>query len=359
MGVLGRSWFRVELVAMRADSNDRTSTDDSPSDFQELKERRFVQKRRDRTGLLLNSARLVAMSRSGMHCSFPDCSVSIPEVLEVAHIRALAPGGPRYSKLPPEADPFDNVIVLCASHHRLVDYDAETYTAALLKRFRDDHIANVDARLSGLTQGFADEIVTSDKALSSQGLSYAGALDVWNKNRTNSDEEFWQKLFDQYPTVLSLTMHKHIIHVGSTAYLGGKSLANAGGKIVDFIYANDSSQNAILVEIKTPMTKLLGPEYRNGMHSISHDLSGSIVQALTYRNELMHNYYTLVRSDHSKPLKAFNPECVVLAGDASTLSDSEVRSFDLFCLGLKDVVVLTFDNLFAKVKHIFELADDA
>lgn len=41
--------------------------------------------------------------------------------LEIAHIRALEPGGPRYDPNFPDPDDFSNLIFLCNGHHKLID----------------------------------------------------------------------------------------------------------------------------------------------------------------------------------------------------------------------------------------------
>ncbi|MFN2576412.1 MAG: hypothetical protein ABR607_01845 [Pyrinomonadaceae bacterium] len=46
--------------------------------------------------------------------------------------------------------------------------------------------------------------------------------------------------------------------VKDKAYVGGKNVTNTGGKIVDFLLKNRLTQNAALIEIKTPTTRFSG-----------------------------------------------------------------------------------------------------
>ena len=72
--------------------------------------------------------------------------------------------------------------------------------------------------------------------------------------------------------------------VKDQAYVGGKNVSNTRGKIVDFLVKNRITENAVLIEIKTPQTPLLGREYRQGVINISEDLSGAILQVLKEGN---------------------------------------------------------------------------
>lgn len=57
------------------------------------------------------------------------------------HISAQSPTGPRYdAELPPEqVDAYENLILLCAACHRLVDAQPGKYTAERLRQSKKDH----------------------------------------------------------------------------------------------------------------------------------------------------------------------------------------------------------------------------
>jgi hypothetical protein len=74
---------------------------------------------------------------------------------------------------------------------------------------------------------------------------------------------------------------------------------------------------------------------------------------------LTKEYYALVKkSKHD--FEVFNPPCLVLAGNIEEeLIDSDKRkSFELFRNGLKDIEIITFDELFTKVKMLIDLLED-
>jgi len=181
-------------------------------------------------------------------------------------------------------------------------------------------------------------------------------LKKWYANTTNSIEAYWQQLFKENPYVLSQLFSVPVVFIGDNAYVGGMNIDRQDAKFVDYLYATDSSSDAILVELKTPVTKLLGSRYRKGVFKPSAELSGSIVQALDYRRELSRSIQSLLK-DTDKKIEIFNPRCVVVAGDATTELDTEVkrRSFELYRASLKDLEVVTYDELFKKAEVLATL----
>lgn len=121
---------------------------------------------------------------------------------------------------------------------------------------------------------------------------------------------------------------------------------------MDFLGRNPISESLALIEIKTPMTKLLGKLYRNGVFNISDELSGAVMQALNYRDTLLAERDNILRKQPN--MYAFNPACVVIIGHARDELDSEdkKKSFELFRRELKDVAVVTFDELYYKTEAI-------
>ncbi|MEV5434479.1 HNH endonuclease [Streptomyces sp. NPDC052682] len=68
---------------------------------------------------------------SASHCAYPDCKHPLVTsdrdqllvISEIAHIRSGQPGGPRHDpEYPrPKLNTFENLLLLCATHHKLVD----------------------------------------------------------------------------------------------------------------------------------------------------------------------------------------------------------------------------------------------
>ena len=183
------------------------------------------------------------------------------------------------------------------------------------------------------------------------------AIDIWNANQDNDDEEFWQKTLSENAFVFSQVFSFPVIILSQKAYVGGKGISNSGGNLVDYLIANDLTRNTALVEIKTPATRLLGGKYRANAYSPSPDLSGSIVQVQGYRDSFLKEYSRLIcQSDED--FQACEPVCVVVAGHTAEMdSANKLRSFELFRAGVGAVRVVTYDELFAKVESLADLIE--
>jgi hypothetical protein len=87
--------------------------------------------------------RLFALS--GNRCAFPRCQAAIAEgtslIGEICHIKADKPSGPRYDKTQTDEkrQSFDNLILMCANHHKVIDDDEESYPAERLWKLKADH----------------------------------------------------------------------------------------------------------------------------------------------------------------------------------------------------------------------------
>jgi hypothetical protein len=97
--------------------------------------------------------RLFALSRN--RCAFPNCKTALVHpggtiIGDVCHIKARSRGGPRFDpNLNEEAlDAFENLILLCTVHHRVVDDKPNTYTVELLGEMKDIHNREGDIELS-------------------------------------------------------------------------------------------------------------------------------------------------------------------------------------------------------------------
>jgi len=71
------------------------------------------------------------------------------------------------------------------------------------------------------------DITNLQEIRSIAGLSALKAsLAIWNKNKENSNEEFWQKTLEENSFVLSQIFAYPIIVVKGKAYVGGKTISN-------------------------------------------------------------------------------------------------------------------------------------
>lgn len=135
----------------------------------------------------------------------------------------------------------------------------------------------------------------------------------WDTNQSNADEGFWQITFRENVYALSQVFAVPLIFIRESAYVGGMSVDRKSAKLADYLFSQESSREAVLIEIKTPATKLLGTRYR-GTYKPSTELSGSVMQALDYRRTLSKNL-PAVTEGTGQELTAFAPKCVVVIGN--------------------------------------------
>lgn len=180
-------------------------------------------------------------------------------------------------------------------------------------------------------------------------------LRIWDANKEQDDEEFWQLTLSEHSYVMSQVFAVPVIFIREKAYVGGMKIDRNDAKFVDYLLSAESSREAILIEIKTPTTKLLGGRYRKGVYAPSRELVGATVQMLAYRAELARNVESLTHGT-DLALRAFNPKCVLVVGNAKTqlTNEDKRRSFELFRMS-SGVEIVTYDELFRKVEILAEL----
>lgn len=188
--------------------------------------------------------------------------------------------------------------------------------------------------------------------------SLKNVFSIWQANTENDNEEFWQKNLAHNSFIFAQLFTFPVILLEDKAYVGGKSIGNKGGNIVDFLYANNLTRNAALIEIKTPKTKLLGSKYRGDVYNISSELSGSIIQIANYKKSLMQNFINLT-SPEEENFEAFNPKTIIIIGNIQDElgEQQKKKSFELFRTGLNDIQVITYDELFGKVEFLIALLE--
>lgn len=84
---------------------------------------------------------------SGNSCAHPDCDHDLIDfdddtvVGEMCHIRARSPNGPRYDPemTDEERDAYSNLLLLCPTHHTIVDEAPEKYPPEKLESWKEQH----------------------------------------------------------------------------------------------------------------------------------------------------------------------------------------------------------------------------
>jgi len=215
----------------------------------------------------------------------------------------IPPGETQFVKANPQLArlaelPQDQIAEFLQANHAV----GSTLLSRLLSwAMEDDEPSALVERLLELAP---DKLRKLNVAVGLQSLKTA--LANWRQNANFSDENLWQDTLTDHSFVLEQVFSWPTTIVKGKAYIGGKTITNTGGNIVDFLVQNRLTQNAALIEIKTPATPLLGRRYRNGIYNLSEDLSGTVMQILNYKHTLQQQYISLT-AGHGDLFESFDP----------------------------------------------------
>ena len=170
--------------------------------------------------------------------------------------------------------------------------------------------------------------------------------------QSDHEEKVWQRLLHENPLMLSMGFGYPIIMIQEKASVGGRKASGRGDKVTDFLMKNSMTNNAAIVEIKTPQTPLLNRGiYREDVFVPSRDLAGGITQVLDQRQHLQTEIMHLRGNDETRDLKTYAVQGCLIVG---TMPDEEERrrSFEMFRSNSNAVVIVTFDELLERLKSL-------
>jgi len=89
----------------------------------------------------------------------------------------------------------------------------------------------------------------------------------------------------------------------------------------------------------------------NAIYSIDQKLTGSVNQVLNQRNVFVQYKYPNLAID----MECTNCKCVVIAGRIQDLSKGQKKSFEMYRNSLRDVEIITYDELYNRINYILDL----
>ena len=107
----------------------------------------------------------ILYARSGNCCAFNGCSCPIFEdnnILtgECCHIAAASSQGPRYNKEQSEVERngYDNLVLLCSRHHKIIDSDPNEYSIEKLIEMKKNHEIRFSAQYLSLNNQMLNQL---------------------------------------------------------------------------------------------------------------------------------------------------------------------------------------------------------
>jgi len=166
---------------------------------------------------------------------------------------------------------------------------------------------------------------------------------------TVDNEKQWQNFFGKNTWILNHLFPFDVILREQEAYVGGKTLQNKEGRVVDFLFQNGFQDNFALLEIKTHKKTLLknSPYRKPDVFAYSDDLSGGISQCLDQKKVFL--------EDFGSKERIIDPKAVLVIGLKSNLDEHQNKCFELLRSNQKNVEILTFDELLAKLKGLLKV----
>lgn len=170
---------------------------------------------------------------------------------------------------------------------------------------------------------------------------------------------YWHKQLKKYSWILSQLFIAPYILFEDEFYVGGKKYDRKGSIDTDFGMRNVKSKNCAIIEIKTPITNLI-QQYRNENEiRISNELAGAISQILKQRDSLFKSYFTNhSNSEHEVVYEVNNIKSFLIIGKTPE-SYVDRAIFDNFRNELRNIEIITFDELLSKIQMQIDIIEKA
>jgi hypothetical protein len=153
-----------------------------------------------------------------------------------------------------------------------------------------------------------------------------------------------------------------IIQQGYIKAIEKMNISIGNTKFPDFSLVTHDSYIDIL-EIKKPDTKLLKLDPSRGNYHADTELSRAIIQAENYIENIS-AHKDAVRSyildTHKLNLKIVRPRGIILAGNAGSFGNQKEKDdFRLLAHGLKNITVVTYDELLTRLNNYIKVLEEA
>lgn len=220
-----------------------------------------------------------------------------------------------------------------------------------------------------------EELVSSNPDLATK-LSIARiqtnrneALEIFKKNlqSKNPDESFWQNFFAENDWIFGYGLNYQFLHLqNEQPDYGGKNYTGKGSQKGDFLMSTAAeSQFTVLVEIKTPATKLLSYKSsqprqvknpRNDVWLLSSDFLGAIsqIQVNCRTWSIDSQKPENIRSLEKYNIFTVEPKGILIIGHTNEFENNEsiVSCFESYRRNTQNPEIVTFDELFKRAEFI-------
>lgn len=171
------------------------------------------------------------------------------------------------------------------------------------------------------------------------------------------DEGRWQDFFEENTFALQQLFAAPVALYGPQLSVNIPNAYGGGGRVTDFVLVNTVTRSAVVVEIKTPATRLMGAHYRGKggaeIYPPSKELSGGISQLQGQMESVALDFPEMLRKTAGmQSIETSTVRGAVIAGKLAPLSEEERMSFLRYRNGLHGIEVIAFDELHDRLKGL-------
>lgn len=220
-----------------------------------------------------------------------------------------------------------------------------------------------------------EELINSNPNLATK-LSYArihasrsNSLNVFKENldKKNPDEGFWQTFFHENDWIFGYGLNYQFLHVlHEQPDYGGRNFTGTGSQKGDFLMnSNGNAKFTVLVEIKTPATKLLSynkteprkvKSLRNDVWLLSSDLLGAIsqIQVNTRTWNIDSQKAENIRALEGNNIFTVEPKGILVIGHTEEFKTNEsiISCFESYRRNTTNPRIITYDELYERAQFI-------
>lgn len=169
-------------------------------------------------------------AKSGNLCSFPGCNFEMVDednyiMGEIAHIESYNKNGPRHNprQTEEERNSYENLILLCPNHHKLIDKKFAEYSVEYLKKIKNEHEEKFK---NTIVQFDYEKIFKINKELN----VYFEKIEKAN-NKNDSELKMKVNINNDFED-LSLQVNKSVVYIENALKRISKYLENLNDNII-------------------------------------------------------------------------------------------------------------------------------
>jgi hypothetical protein len=151
-----------------------------------------------------------------------------------------------------------------------------------------------------------------------------------------------------------------IIQQGYIKAIEKMNIAIGNTKFPDFSLVTHDNYLDIL-EIKKPSTDILKADASRGNFFFDTEISKAVIQVENYISNVTKHGDTVrsyILDNHKIDLKVVRPRGIILAGNAAQFTEQKQKDdFRLLSQGLKNVTIVTYDELLTRLKNYIEVLE--